>query len=172
VNYAGIDIGLVNGLVAVSDGPRPRLLHSEAVDGPALYDRAMVVFREHDVRVVGIERSVQVFAHGRGGVDPVARRSIEKALLASAPYLGFARLAAQHAGVIVYEAQAHETRKATGRIPKAPPGVKRDKWIDRVLAGRVPLLVAGWPARSTNHELDAAVAALWAQVKHRMRRAA
>lgn len=168
MNIGGIDIGHHNGLTIIAGGPRPRCLFRCKLAGEELYAGALAAFQALSVKLVVIERSVEVLTHGRARKGMSERVSIERAIINSAPFVGHAQLAAQHAGATVLLATATQTRKILGRIPSAPvrpngERMRRDKWIDKVIAQRVPALVDGWEPGSGDNEhcRDALVAALW-----------
>lgn len=175
MNIGAIDIGQHNGLVVVSEGPRPRCLWRETLSGEDLYTHALAAFGALSVKLVVIERSVEVLQHGRARKGMAERVSIERALINSAPFVGHAQLAAQHAGATVLLTEASKTRKILGRIPRAPIGrtgkrMRRDQWIDKFIAQRVPHLVEGWDpgAGDNEHNRDALIAALWGSAQARL----
>lgn len=168
MNIGGIDIGHHNGLTIIADGPRPRCLFRCKLAGEELYAGALAAFQTLSVKLVVIERSVEVLTHGRARKGMPERVSIERAIINSAPFVGHAQLAAQHAGATVLLTTATDTRKVLGRIPSAPVGLsgkrmRYDKWIDKVIASRARLLVDGWEdgAGDNEHCRDALIAALW-----------
>lgn len=168
MKIGAVDIGQHNGVVVIEEGPRPRCLHRMKLTGEELYAGALAAFMSLGVKLVVIERSVEVLRHGRARKGMKERISIERAIINSAPFVGYAQLAAQHAGATVLLTEASQTRKILGRIPRAPVGpsgkrMRQDKWIDKVIGQRAPALVDGWEpgAGDNEHCRDALVAALW-----------
>lgn len=158
----GCDVGAKTGLAILDcSGPRPRHVAScsVAADLVGVLDALLDGL---NVTVVGIETPTQVFEHGRARLSKGARIGIERALLAATPMVGVVRAVVQlKSAAAVYEGQAHECRKAViGRLPKAG--------VDAAVKAFVLRVVEGWPARSNDHERDAAVAALFAARRHRM----
>lgn len=112
--------------------------------------------------LVGIENPTQVFAHGRAEGDMGARIGIERSLLVAREAAGIIKavVALRAAHARVYEGQAHECRGAViGRLPRENK--------DAAIKAFVLRAVEGWPAQSNDHERDAAVAALFADRRHR-----
>lgn len=157
----GCDVGKATGICLLDmSAARPRYIVSLAVE----HDLARVLdarFAEHTIAAVGIETPTQVFEHGRARKSKGARIGIERALLVATPMVGVVRAVAQlKSTATVYEGQAHECRKAViGRLPK--------KSVDAAVKAFVLRTIVGWPARSNDHERDAAVVALFAALRHR-----
>jgi hypothetical protein len=161
----GADVGKATGLCLLDcSGQRPRYI--SAGDISASLPRVLRdIFHEHAVAIIGIESPKQVFAHGRASESEGARVGIERNLLISTRATGaICAVAALFAAEVpIFEGEAHEVRRAVlGALPK-----KRED-IDRLVGVMVPRLIDGWPARSNDHERDAAVAALWAWRRHMM----
>lgn len=111
--------------------------------------------RFHPTLVI-IERSEEVYAHGRG--DAMAahiRREVSRGLIASAEVAGEMKHACRVANVSFRMTDASEIRKALGIKGKD----RAEK--DHAVAREVQLRIANWPARSNTHERDAALAAIW-----------
>lgn len=178
MRVAGVDIGRVNGIAVIETAPTPTFLWRGEATTDDLYTTTLAVLQKYEVEVLTIERSKQVFARGRARLGMGTRVSIEKAIIDSTPNVGIVRVAAAHAGVkVIYEVEAHESRKILGRISKAPrkPDGKawdRAKWIDKVIASRLPRLISGWPkgAGDSDHNRDGGVAALYGAARKRLGR--
>ncbi len=109
--------------------------------------------------LVVIERSEEVYAHGRG--DALAahiRREVSRGLIASAEVAGEMKHACRVANVRFRMTDADEIRKAL-----CVRGKDRTE-KDRAVAREVQLRITNWPARSNTHERDAALAAIWGSV--------
>lgn len=160
----GCDVGKTSGVVLLNFAfPKPVYIDSCAVtdDLAGVLD---VRFFRHEIAVVGIETPTEVFTHGRAKGDMGARIGIERNLLVARDRAGevraVTRLRAPTAAL--HEGQAHVVRKAVlGKLPRGRTA------IDRLVARMVPVLIDGWPARSNDHERDAAVVALYAGRKER-----
>lgn len=157
----GADTGKATGACLLDcSGQRPRLVDKCAVEEDLVGVLDVRFFTgPHVISVVGIETPSQVFTHGRAKGDMGARIGIERALLVAREATGVVKTVAalRAPSAVIHEGQAHEVRRAVlGALPK-----KRED-IDRYVAQMVPRLIDGWPARSNDHERDAAVAALWA----------
>lgn len=152
----GADVGKATGLALLDcSGARPRFLDSAVIRDDLVGALSLRFFGAHVVDLVGIETPSQVFEHGRAAENEGARRSIERALLVARDAAGQVRAIAGMRGVEVHDGQAHHVRRAVlGKLPR--------EHLDRFIAGRLPLLVEGWPATSNTHQRDAAIVALWA----------
>jgi hypothetical protein len=161
----GCDVGKATGLCLLDcAGARPRYI-SAGAPSAGLSRVLRDILHGHAVGTIGIETPTEVFEHGRAKIDPGVRKGIERNLLIATRATGAICAVADlfAAEVPICEGQAHEVRRAVlGKLPR-----KRED-IDAFVRDMVPRLIDGWPARSNDHERDAAVAALWAWRRARM----
>lgn len=107
--------------------------------------------------LVAIERSEEVYAHGRGDAKEAhVRREVARGLIATAEVAGELKHACRVARVNWKMTDAATVRKAMGVRGRG----RTEK--DRSVANLVAMLVQGWPTRTNTHERDAALTALWA----------
>ncbi len=163
----GCDPGATTGLVVLDCSlPTPIVETRIAVQGEELAERLRELCVLFVPDVLAIELPSQVFTHGRAREGMGTRVSIEQAVIAARGTAGRVRGVVETLcnGVRVFEAEAHEVRRAVlGAIPRAPRGTDPRQWIDDIVRQRVPLLVTGWKkgAGDNDHNRDACVVGLW-----------
>jgi hypothetical protein len=108
--------------------------------------------------VVIIERAIKVYAFGRGDAKEAhVRREVTTGLIATAEAAGEMKHACRVAGVRCVMTDADTIRKAFGI------GGNDRTEKDRAVTLEVALRVPNWPTRSSTHERDAGLAALFGQ---------
>lgn len=160
----GVDTGASTGLTVIDCRAMSCLYRLTAT--PAEVPLALrEILARWPIGVVGIETPSEVFTHGRGKESMGARIGIERALLAARDVAGVVRgtVIALSPSTPIHDGQAHECRKIVGRMKRG----KQDAFVKTFVHGAIPDWARG--KGDNDHNRDAAVAALWAARKERLK---